>query len=315
MREFEQKLRRFVNLALHNPCTRMARAVNGGLTFLILFSVAVIPLHFLPGAEWIRDELFLFDRITVTIFTVEYFLRIWSAERKLRYIFSWWGLIDLVAILPFYLARIGLIGTGVIFMGLRIFRILKLGKIYEMEVMAIQQCRRGGHGEFVPLPGENVERVAQKHPIIFLMELVLPIVMLGCGLAILVFFRGGWIAGVFAGAFFFLSTIFFAKAWLDYNYDVMYITDKRVVLQDRALFGVSKNEISYESITNTMPENFGIIHWMLGFGNVRIETAGTDQESIFSNVSDPHGLVKIISKNRHRMLEKVYRKTENEKNS
>ena len=63
---------------------------------------------------------------TVAIFSVEYLLRIWLSNKKLAYIFSFFGIIDLVAILPFYLsAGIDLRSIRVLRL-MRVFRILKL---------------------------------------------------------------------------------------------------------------------------------------------------------------------------------------------
>jgi voltage-gated potassium channel len=42
----------------------------------------------------------------VVIFTVEYLLRIWIVKRKSTYLLSFYGIIDLLAILPVYLSII-----------------------------------------------------------------------------------------------------------------------------------------------------------------------------------------------------------------
>ena len=76
--------------------------------------------HILRIAEW-----------TFTImFTVEYLLRIYSIRRPLSYIFSFFGIIDFLAILPTYLSLF-MPGTEVfaiirVLRVLRIFRVLKL---------------------------------------------------------------------------------------------------------------------------------------------------------------------------------------------
>ena len=76
--------------------------------------------HMLRIAEW-----------TFTImFTVEYLLRIYSIRRPISYIFSFFGIIDFLAILPTYLSLF-MPGTEVfaiirVLRVLRIFRVLKL---------------------------------------------------------------------------------------------------------------------------------------------------------------------------------------------
>ena len=80
----------------------------------------------------------IFELISVVLFTCEYGLRIWasgaqpseakhgSAKNRLKYIFSFHGIIDLVAILPFYL-QVLLPGLD-----LRVLRILRLLRVFKL---------------------------------------------------------------------------------------------------------------------------------------------------------------------------------------
>ena len=63
---------------------------------------------------------------TVSIFSVEYLLRIWLSDKKLAYIFSFFGIIDLVAILPFYLS------TGIDLRSIRVLRLMRLFRILKL---------------------------------------------------------------------------------------------------------------------------------------------------------------------------------------
>ena len=63
---------------------------------------------------------------TVAIFSVEYLLRIWLSDKKLAYIFSFFGIIDLVAILPFYLS------AGVDLRSIRVLRLMRLFRILKL---------------------------------------------------------------------------------------------------------------------------------------------------------------------------------------
>lgn len=295
-------IRAFVHKALHEPSTQPARLINGTIILLIILSIAVIPLHFIPGIEWVHPYLFFFDRMVVTIFTVEYVLRIWSARFPFRYIVSWWGIIDLVAILPFYLARFELFANPEVFLLLRLLRIMKLGKTYDMERLAIVNCSNNNHGEFKVLPDEIIERVVPKHPIVLLLALVLPLFFISISLLVLVFFQASMFGIAVSLLFFFFAVVFFIKAWLDYNYDVIYITNHRVIFQNRELFGSITNDVSYQAITNVVPDNTGIMHWLLGFGDIKIETASNIGIIDFLDSSDPHSVVQHISKNREKSL-------------
>lgn len=76
--------------------------------------------YILRASEW----------VITSIFTIEYFTRIWLIRKPLKYIFSFYGLIDLMALLPTYLSFFIAGGQSLIVIRalrlLRIFRILKL---------------------------------------------------------------------------------------------------------------------------------------------------------------------------------------------
>ena len=81
------------------------------LLVAIILSVAATSLETVDGFQekW-SEELFFARWFFTILFTVEYFLRIICVKRPLKYIFSFWGIIDLAAILPDYLLL--LIGVG-----------------------------------------------------------------------------------------------------------------------------------------------------------------------------------------------------------
>ena len=94
---------------------------------LILASLIAFAVETLPDiSDTTKQFLNAFELICVIVFTVEYVLRIYVAEKPLRYIFSFYGFIDLISILPFYL--LGTVDLRAIraFRIFRIFRALKL---------------------------------------------------------------------------------------------------------------------------------------------------------------------------------------------
>jgi len=111
--------------------TPAGKAFDVGLLICILISVAAVVLE---SVSSIRQDFGPWLRIiewTITIlFTVEYILRILTVGKPLRYIFSFFGLVDLLAILPTYLSLL-VAGTQSLLVIralrlLRVFRILKL---------------------------------------------------------------------------------------------------------------------------------------------------------------------------------------------
>ncbi|OGG95094.1 MAG: voltage-gated potassium channel [Candidatus Lambdaproteobacteria bacterium RIFOXYD2_FULL_50_16] len=94
---------------------------------LVLFSIVSFSVETLPGLEpETHHFLELSEKIGVTIFSIEYCLRIWTAENKRRFIFSFFGIIDLMAILPFYLSM------GIDLRSVRGFRLLRLFRMFKL---------------------------------------------------------------------------------------------------------------------------------------------------------------------------------------
>jgi len=105
----------------------------GGMAFaffiqsLILLSIITFSIGTLPNLSSDTQQLlYAIEWATIGIFTVEYLTRIIVADRKLGFIFSFYGITDLFAILPFYLT------TGLDLRSLRIFRFMRLLKIFKL---------------------------------------------------------------------------------------------------------------------------------------------------------------------------------------
>ncbi len=93
---------------------------------LIVLSLLCFCVETVPNlAETTQRLLNIVEVATVLVFTIEYFLRILVADSKLRFIFSFYGLIDLCAIAPFYVAR------GIDLRSIRIFRLFRLIRAFK----------------------------------------------------------------------------------------------------------------------------------------------------------------------------------------
>ena len=118
------------------------------MTIIILsmmtYSVATIDKLQSDIKEWLN----ILDDFFIIIFSIEYLLRIYTAEKKLQYIFSLYGLIDLISIIPFYL--------GMVFQGqyvkslrlLRVFRLIKLTR-YSRTLQKFSRAFYNAKEEFV----------------------------------------------------------------------------------------------------------------------------------------------------------------------
>lgn len=94
---------------------------------LILLSLTSFCIETLPDLSS-RVELILWyiEVVTVTIFTVEYALRAYFSEPTSDFVFSFYGLIDLAAVLPFYITTGLDLRSARVLRLLRIFRVVKL---------------------------------------------------------------------------------------------------------------------------------------------------------------------------------------------
>ena len=98
------------------------------LLILILLSIGVIFIESVPAYfEKYGEYLIICDWIFTGLFTLEYIARIICVKRPLKYIFSFWGIIDLVSILPTYFG-IFYSGTG----ALRVLRCLRLLRVFRI---------------------------------------------------------------------------------------------------------------------------------------------------------------------------------------
>jgi len=101
------------------------------LLVIILISVLVVLLESVPKYKLAYGNFFnIIEWIITILFTVEYFLRIITVKKPLKYVFSTYGIIDLLATLPKYLGLF-IVNTQVLttlraLRLLRVFTILKL---------------------------------------------------------------------------------------------------------------------------------------------------------------------------------------------
>lgn len=126
--------------------TKAGKQFDIVLLWLILFSVFVVMIESIPefGASF-SGAFHTIEWVFTIIFSIEYLLRIWISQKPVSYIFSFWGLIDFLSILPTYMSLF-VIGYHYflvvrIFRLLRIFRILKLARFNREAQVLITSLR------------------------------------------------------------------------------------------------------------------------------------------------------------------------------
>lgn len=124
-------LRNRIHIIIEGTDTRLGKFFDIVLLIAILTSVGVVMLDSVLYMRLQYGTIFYYAEWFFTIlFTFEYLLRLFSAPNRLRYAFSFFGVVDLLSILPSYLS---LFFGGVqyllvirILRILRVFRVLKL---------------------------------------------------------------------------------------------------------------------------------------------------------------------------------------------
>ena len=129
--------------------TPAGRAFDLTVLGLIALSLVTFPFETLPNLPEAAGRAFGICEIAITLlFTLEYGLRVATAPRKRDYIFSFYGMVDLIAILPFYLASgIDLRALRAVRM-LRVLRILKLAG-YSKAMVGFGQALRNAKAQLV----------------------------------------------------------------------------------------------------------------------------------------------------------------------
>ena len=119
----KNKIRLLVDDAEHGSGKVFALLIQ----FLIIVSLISFTIDTLPDlSPPIKSLLNIIEIITVAIFTIEYVLRLVATDKIFRFVFSFYGLVDLAAILPFY------ISTGLDLRAVRVFRLLRLIRILKL---------------------------------------------------------------------------------------------------------------------------------------------------------------------------------------
>ena len=144
------KFRRKLYIIIFGSDTLAGKGFDVALILSIILSVIVVMLDSVAAFREVYSEQLIFLEWTFTIlFSIEYLLRLWIVGSTARYVFSFYGVVDFLAIAPTYLSLI-LPGSHYLLVIrilrlLRIFRVLKLAKyLGEVNVLlgALRASRR-----------------------------------------------------------------------------------------------------------------------------------------------------------------------------
>ncbi len=140
-RPHESGLRQTLYDVIFEADTPAGRGFDIALLIAIVLSVVAVSLETLPGLGW--DEravpsgwpllLFICEWTLTLVFTIEYGLRLYCVRHPWRYALSFWGVVDLLSILPGYLTLFSRAAASLAILRsirlLRVFRVLKLWRM------------------------------------------------------------------------------------------------------------------------------------------------------------------------------------------
>ncbi len=113
---------------------RWARAFENLILGLIVLSVASVGIEVIPGLpSWAEKALYIGEIVVIAVFTLEYLLRLVAAEKRMQFVLSFQGLVDLLSIAPFYL-------VGLDARWLRALRMLRLVRLLKLQTHILEKA-------------------------------------------------------------------------------------------------------------------------------------------------------------------------------
>ena len=126
-----RRLRDRVHEIIFEADTPVGKAFDITLMLLICFSIVVVMLE--SSEDWNESyatAFFYIEWVLTIIFTVEYLLRLWVTIHPLKYALSFYGIVDILAILPSYLSL--LVPNSQYFLIIRILRLLRIFRVFKL---------------------------------------------------------------------------------------------------------------------------------------------------------------------------------------
>ncbi len=150
--------RRRIYVVIFGTDTLAGKLFDVMLIWAILLSVLLVMIESLPQIEAdTRSILRSAEWFFTFLFTIEYGLRIWSVRRPVSYIFSFWGFVDILSILPTYAGlffhEIHILSVIRIIRLLRIFNILRMSPFMAEAQLILSAMRASRYKIMVFLTG------------------------------------------------------------------------------------------------------------------------------------------------------------------
>ena len=140
MREVFLAARASLRRLLFDHDSIAGRRFDIALQVVIFVSLAGLTIESLDGLPTLAYRLLLIIEVaSIALFTLEYLLRVFAAPSALRYIFSFWGIVDFLAVFPYYFFNDSQWVRALRF--LRIFRLLRRSRALARFTEAFMEAR------------------------------------------------------------------------------------------------------------------------------------------------------------------------------
>lgn len=159
-------------------------------------------------------------------------------------------------------------------------------------------------GTLINFPGqESDEQIfiyVRRYPVAFLPAAILTLLATGFGLAIIGLLGIGNLFNtseqVLIGSAFLLFMILFALIeFIDFYFDLHIVTDRRLVdIDQHRLFNRTVSELLLDDIQDVKSISKGFFATIFDFGDVTIQTAGSQPNFVFTDVRHPNEVAAII---------------------
>ena len=116
------KIKQKINFYFEDLTTPMGKTFDLVIIVLIFLLCITFVVETYDISDRVRGIATLVETIIIIIFIIEYFLRLWVAEKKLTHIFHIYSLIDLAAIIPIFFAQQH-------FQVIRVFRVIRIMRL------------------------------------------------------------------------------------------------------------------------------------------------------------------------------------------
>ena len=127
----DRKLRDRIHEIVFEADTREGKYFDIVLLVLIVFSIIIVMLE--SSEDWNETygtAFFYIEWFLTIVFTVEYVLRLWVTIHPLKYALSFYGIVDILAILPSYLSL--LVPNSQYFLIIRILRLMRIFRVFKL---------------------------------------------------------------------------------------------------------------------------------------------------------------------------------------